>query len=90
MQDCIVIGGEISLLNTIDGELTLSNILDGEAGTYMLLFPPAYTGATTVVPGPQSQTLNTAGLMMAENITIEPIPSNYGLITWDGTKITVS
>ena len=90
MQDRIVIGGEISLLNTIDGELELSNVVDGEAGTFMPLLPPAYTGATTVVPGPQAQTLNTAGLMVSENITVEAIPNNYGLITWTGSTLTVS
>ena len=54
------------------------------------IFPEAYTGPTTVTPGPEAQTLNTAELMVAENIIIEPIPNNYGLITWDGHTITVS
>lgn len=90
MQDRIVIGGEISLHNTIDGELSLHSVLDGQAGLFMPLYPEAYTGATTVVPGPEAQTLHTAGLMVSDDIVVEPIPSNYGLITWNGSTLTVS
>ena len=49
-----------------------------------------YTGAYTVTPSADAQTLQTNGLRMTDNITIEPIPSNYGLITWNGSTITVS
>ena len=27
---------------------------------------------------------------MASDVTVNPIPSNYGLITWDGSVLTVS
>lgn len=54
------------------------------------IYPTAYTGSYTVTPAAAAQTLNTAGLMMTENVTIEPIPSNYGLITWNGSTLTVS
>lgn len=49
-----------------------------------------YTGPYSVTPSPEAQTLNTNGLRMTDNITIEPIPSNYGLITWNGSTLTVS
>ena len=51
---------------------------------------PSYTGTYTVTPSQQTQTLNTAGRTLAENITINPIPQNYGLITYNGGIITVS
>lgn len=51
---------------------------------------PAYTGSYTVTPTQGTQTLATNGKRMTANVTINPIPSNYGLITWDGAKITVS
>lgn len=51
---------------------------------------PAYTGPTEITPSAETQTLETKDLRMTEDITIQPIPSNYGLITWDGTTITVS
>ena len=37
-----------------------------------------------------TQTLETDSLYMQGNITINPIPSNYGLITWNGSILTVS
>lgn len=49
-----------------------------------------YSGATTVTPSSEAQTLETGGHVLLENITIEPIPSNYGLITWNGSTISVS
>lgn len=51
---------------------------------------PRYSGATTVTPSSESQVLETNGLLLNENITIEPIPNNYGLITWNGSILTVS
>ena len=51
---------------------------------------PMYSGATTVTPTRQTQVLSTGGFALAENITINPIPSNYGLITWNGSVLTVS
>lgn len=49
-----------------------------------------YTGATTVTPSRSTQILETSGKTIDGNITVNPIPSNYGLITWDGSVITVS
>ena len=49
-----------------------------------------YTGDYTVTPSKETQTLQTNNLRMLDNVTIEPIPSNYGLITWNGSIITVS
>lgn len=51
---------------------------------------PPYTGETSFTPSAEAQTVPTAGRTMNADITIEPIPSNYGLITWDGSTITVS
>ena len=51
---------------------------------------PSYAGATVITPGAEAQVLECGGLLMPENITVQPIPSNYGLITWDGATLTVS
>ena len=51
---------------------------------------PAYEGATEITPSEETQVLQTNNFRMTENITVNPIPSNYGLITWDGSTITVS
>lgn len=49
-----------------------------------------YTGATEVTPTAEAQILETQGFFTDDNIRINPIPNNYGLITWDGSVLTVS
>lgn len=49
-----------------------------------------YHGGYEFQPSGEAQTIRTAGLVLEEDIIIDPIPENYGLITWDGSVITVS
>lgn len=49
-----------------------------------------YTGTYEVTPSDETQTLQTSGLRMLGNVTINPVPSNYGRITWNGLGIRVS
>ena len=49
-----------------------------------------YEGETVVTPTQETQTLHTAQLLMPVDIVINPIPSNYGLISWSGRGILVS
>ena len=49
-----------------------------------------YSGATVVTPSSEAQVLQTESKVVLENIVINPIPSNYGLITWNGAVLTVS
>lgn len=51
---------------------------------------PVYGGPVTVVPGPETQVLETQYMTVMDKITVEPIPRNYGLITYNGRTITVS
>ena len=51
---------------------------------------PEYTGETTFTPSPHEQIIPTRNTLVRENITIKPIPRNYGLITYNGAFITVS
>ena len=49
-----------------------------------------YAGPYVVTPNLSTQTLSTANMRMSENVVVNPIPSNYGLITWNGSFIKVS
>lgn len=49
-----------------------------------------YTGEYEVTPSAETQTLNTDGLRLTRNVTVNPIPQNYGLITYNGAVLTVS
>lgn len=49
-----------------------------------------YAGNYSVTPSAEAQVLQTNNLRMTDDITINPIPQNYGLITWNGSYLTVS
>ena len=49
-----------------------------------------YVGEYEVTPSAETQTLDTAGMRMSRAVTINPIPQNDGLITWNGSFLTVS
>ena len=49
-----------------------------------------YVGPTTITPSRNSQILHTKETMLPSDIVINPIPSNYGLITYNGAILTVS
>ena len=51
---------------------------------------PEYKGETTFTPSQHEQTVQTKNTLVQSNITIKPIPNNYGLITYNGSFITVS
>ena len=92
MQNTIVIDGELSLIidGTAEGSLLIPE--RGEAGVFMAMRQayPAYTGPTEITPSTETQILDTTLKTVINNIVINPIPQNYGLITWNGSKLTVS
>ena len=49
-----------------------------------------YHGTYEVTPAQTAQVLPTDGLLAVADIVINPIPSNYGLVTWNGSTLTVS
>ena len=49
-----------------------------------------YDGSYEFTPSADEQTVQTRGKRLTQDITINPIPNNYGLITWNGSIITVS
>ena len=82
--------GSLSAQETLAGTLSVGQHLSG-----LLTIPDGisieeYDGQYEVTPTLETQTLNTEGLKMTDNVIINPIPSNYGLITWNGSVITVS
>lgn len=66
---------------TAAGDLSIK-IVSGDA--------PVYSGAYEVTPATETQTLLTANKLLTGNVVVNPIPSNYGLITWTGAVLTVT
>lgn len=93
MRDTIVLDGDLSIVIEEIADCQLSIPESGEVGLVTVIREgtfPAYTGATEITPSQETQTLNTANKSVYQNIVVNPIPSNYGLITWDGSKLMVS
>ena len=51
---------------------------------------PPYEGEYEFTPTSEVQTVLCNGMKMSDDIKINPIPQNYGLITYNGSYITVS
>lgn len=49
-----------------------------------------YEGTYEFTPTDATQTIAIENKRATQNIIINPIPQNYGLITWDGATLTVS
>lgn len=49
-----------------------------------------YEGDYSITPTTQEQIVPIMGLTARQNITVGAIPSNYGLVTWNGAVLTVS
>lgn len=72
--------GTLSNGPTISADLTIPSAIGVDP----------YQGDYRITPNGQTQTLNTSGKYLHNNVVVEPIPSNYGLITYNGSIITVS
>lgn len=80
-----VIASEATINGSISGEKELSGTINcGVANSAV------YDGDYSVTPSGEEQVLNTEGLQMNQNVVIKPIPSNYGLIEYDGSRIRIS
>ncbi len=85
----IILGGDISTnTNKITGEFVTEKI--SLSGNIVTGAPPSYAGEYEFTPSAQVQVIPIQGKLAKEDIVINSIPSNYGLITWDGSVLTVS
>lgn len=84
------LSGTLSKGLTLQGSLSAPQKIEGQLTIPNAILPPSYEGPYEVTPGAEEQTLETNALYMTGDITIKPIPNNYGLITYDGSTITVS
>ncbi len=71
------IDGELQGIGSVSGNITVGNAIP-------------YTGDYEVTPAQHEQVLQTINKIMTDDIRVLPIPSNYGLITWNGSVLTVS
>lgn len=65
-------------------DLTFGEVLE------IYVHDEGYEGSYEVTPSREAQTLPTSGLLMSQDVVVNPIPPQYGLITYNGSTITVS
>ena len=79
---------------TLSGTGQLSGQLGSGSQSGKLTIPEKlgtpYTGEYEFTPTSEAQTIPTENKTLAHDIIINPIPENYGLITWNGATLTVS
>lgn len=89
--ETFIINGDCSLSTVVNGDGSLTIALDGECETFLPVASGGeyYTGETVVTPTQETQILRTANKLLASDITINPIPSNYGRIIYNGAYLRV-
>lgn len=91
MEKVMMVPMTVSIAPAIDFTIqTPTNINMGMNTAIVVGSGIPYEGAYTVIPTSERQVLPTERTMPVQDIIVEPIPSNYGLITWDGATLTVS
>lgn len=91
LGQAVTLDADLNMGTGLNGDATVAERLDGEYGSYhRVITGEEYTGQTDITPTRERQVLSTQGKAVNTNIIIEPIPQNYGLITWDGTRLMVS
>ena len=81
--------GKLSARGTISGGLSARASLSGKLTVSAGGGAPPYTGEYEFTPSEEAQTAATRNKRMTDDITINPIPSNYGRIAWDGVTLSV-
>lgn len=69
----------VNVANTIVGKLAFR-----ETGV------DTYTGKYNYTPTNKIQVIESENKLLLQNVIIEPIPKNYGLITWNGSYMKIS
>lgn len=84
------ITGSLSAMRVVTGTLSGQSAISAELTVPEVVEPAHYMGPYEVTPTQGEQTIRAEGMMLTRDIVVNPIPSNYGLITWNGAVITVS
>ena len=82
--------GALSAVGRLDANLSGVQSLTATLSLPQAVAVDEYSGPYEFTPGNAPQVVEIANKKATADITIGPIPDNYGLITWDGSTLTVS
>jgi len=77
-------------MDKITGTLSAQGTVTGALSKPETVPVPVYDGPYEITPAAEEQTIPIRGKQATADITIAAIPNNYGLISWDGSTLTVS
>lgn len=83
------------ILHVVDNSTLSLSINDSDglslsAGEVINVGADLYDGSYEWTPSTETQTIQINGKQATADIVIQPIPNNYGLVTYNGSTITVS
>lgn len=82
--------GILSAIESLSGSISPQATMSATMSIPEVVQTDPFLGEYIYDPSNEVQTIEINGLRATDNITINPVPSNYGLITWDGATLTVS
>ena len=86
MQTIHISGSRGGTVQIGGGERLAEITVHGSGGTPV----PKYTGPYEFTPTDEAQTVTITGKQATQDITINPIPSNYGRVSYNGRIITIT
>lgn len=82
--------GFLSPTQTLCGELSPSlHHMEGNLTVPVRIDRERYNGSLNIVPSATEQVIATDGKWVDGDITVAPIPSNYGRIIWNGADLQI-
>ena len=75
-------------VGTLSGRLSGRGVLSGSVTISANV--PSYNGPYEYTPTQETQTVQIDGKQATQDIIINPIPSNYGLVQWNGAYLMIS
>lgn len=83
---------EIPIVVNFDTEENFGVSFDGDLNVDFSGMHTAgeYTGTYEFTPSDVAQEIPTSNKILTQNIVINPIPSNYGLVAYDGSILSIT
>lgn len=82
--------GTLHEIQRISGAVSGSGRVSGQISRPHTVQVEKYTGPYAFTPSEAEQVIGIAYKQAISDIVVDPIPQNYGRITWNGSVLTVS
>lgn len=83
------ITAKIHAKQTVKATVNVANTIVGKL-VFRETSAEKYTGKYRFTPANKIQVIESENKLLLQNVIIEPIPKNYGLITWNGSYMKIS